>query len=85
MKEEGISVFQDFSWGFRMGLYDFLFFFFFLVVFIYSLSLFNKCLLLHFFPPVYHYCFTTLVVLEFSWNKTFTSNLLVFNVQMGSI
>ena len=35
--------------------------------------------------PMYH-CFTALVVLEFSWkNKTFTSNLLVFNVQMGSI
>lgn len=84
MEEEGISVFQDFLGLSRMGLYDFLFFFF-LVVFIYSISLFNKCLLLHFFPPVYH-CFTALVVLEFSWkNKTFTSNLLVFNVQVGSI
>lgn len=31
---------------------------------------------------VYH-CFTALVVLEFSWkNKTFTSNLFVFNMQV---
>jgi hypothetical protein len=71
-EEEGISVFQDFSWGFRMGLYDFLYYFL-VVLFILSVFLTNVYCCTS--SPVY-YCFTTLVALEFSWkNKTFTSIL----------
>lgn len=76
-EEEGISVFQDSSWGFRMGLYDFLYYF---LVGLFILSVFLTNVYCCTPPPVY-YCFTALVALEFSWkNKTFTSILPVFKL-----